>query len=264
MTSGSTPVSSDSNLPVHAKKPSVMVQTKMAPPQHKPVPMQVPQQVLQQKPKLPRAFTMQNLAQQQQLPAPYHKKQPSLVTPNSNPMPVSSNGQRAQFHSKQQSLSNNIPQQQLPPVQQMQPPTQMGRNPLQQPTMSRNGRMPRSQSYNQLPQAQAQKFMPPPPQATRFGQPLSQPVMAQPRATMTMVSQQNPYLRQQTMSAGFANPAQQQQHIDGGQAGFMPQQFPSAGNRYGGGGMVMPTSHKGKRQEKKNLQQQLRNGAFGM
>ena len=267
MTSGSTPVSSDSNLPVHAKKPSVMVQTKMAPPQHKPVPMQVPQQVLQQKPKLPRAFTMQNLAQQQQqLPAPYHKKQPSLVTPNSNPMPVNSNGQRAQFHSKQQSLSNNIPQQPLPPVQQMQPPTQMGRNPLQQPTMSRNGRMPRSQSYNQLPQSQAQKFMTPAPsQATRFGQPLSQPVMAQPRATMTMVSQQNPYLRQQTMSAGFANLAPpQQQHIDGGQGGFMPQQFPSVGNRYGGGGMVMPTSHKGKRQEKKNLQQQLRNGAFGM
>lgn len=269
ITSGSTPISSESLPSAHHKKPSFnapIPQQQMSAPQQQMPPtqqqmtptqqqmhhtqlkatsMQVPQQVLQQKPKLPRAFTMQNLAQQPQ-PNFYHNKQPSVSALNVKQMTINNNTQRPPFQNNQPPLANH-PQKQMQPIK-------GNRQQFQQPAMPRKGGMPRSQSYNQLPQTQ--NFAPAknPRLDTQF--------MPQPRATMT--TQQNPYLRQQTMAAAY-NPIQQQQQqqpMMGGQQGFMPQQYPAVGNRYGG--MVMPTSHKGKKKEKMNLQQQLRNGAFGM
>ncbi|XBW34911.1 hypothetical protein QEN19_000475 [Hanseniaspora menglaensis] len=293
VSTSSTPVGSHPLQNTHVKKASVAAPIQqpviMNQPVSNPVQMQVPQQVLQQKPKLPRAFTMQNLAQQRQQPVAFHNKQQSIGAIGVNQMSMASGSQRPQFQSIE-----GLPQ------KKMHQPMQGARQAYQKSASQRQPGLQKSQSYNQLPNNQ--KFTP------------QQQYMQQPRGTM--INQQNPYARQQTMTNGYGQMPQQtmtngygqmpqqtmtngygqmpqqkmangygqmpqqkmangygqmpQQKMANGygqipQQSFMPQQFPVKNMRYGGNpGMPMPTSNKAKKQEKKNLQQQLRNGAFGM
>lgn len=227
--------------PVGHPQGSSSVDTGYAKPQPKGMPMNGQRPVGQGNPVLPRAYTMQNVNQ------PQHMKQPSLPTnqvravpfqrPVDGGMPRSQSYNKLPGQPKPMAMGNGMmPQQRMGTMQQGQ---QMRMGTMQQGQQMRMGTMQQQ------------------PQHMRMG------TMQQPQQ-MRMGTMQQPQMRMGTMQNSYsANNINGMLQNRGPVQPYMGQQIQRASPQGFGNG-IMPTTNKHRKQDKKNLQQQLRNGGFGL
>jgi len=211
-------------------------------PQPKGMPANGQRPVGQGNPVLPRAYTMQNVNQ------PQHMKQPSLPVnqirsapfqrPYDGGMPRSQSYNKLPVAQKTMTMRNGmVPQQRMGT---MQNPQQIRTGTMQQPQQMRMGTMQQPQQIRMGTMQQ--------PQQMRMG------TMQQPQQ-MRMGTMQNSYSNNNINGMlQNRNPVQP----------YMGQQVPRNNVQGFASNGIMPTTNKHRKQDKKNLQQQLRSGAFGM
>ncbi|SGZ38276.1 uncharacterized protein HGUI_00476 [Hanseniaspora guilliermondii] len=215
------------------------VETGYNKPQPKGMPMNGQRPVGQGNPVLPRAYTMQNVNQ------PQHMKQPSLPVnqirsapfqrPMDGGMPRSQSYNKLPGPPKHMAMGNGMaPQQRMGTMQQ----SQMRMGTMQQPQQMRMGTMQQSQM--------------------RMG------TMQQPQQMRMGTMQQPPQMRMGTMQNSYStNNINGMLQNRGPVQPYMGQQIQRA-NPQGFGNAIMPTTNKHRKQDQKNLQQQLRSGGFGI